>query len=406
MSEPTGLIGGHIIAYIGDYNRDNNQAALTSLGGKFAVFVNDIHAVAMWLASGGVGAHRVLTPHFNDDDADAHFDPVEYADHVCNELDIATAHLPAHLKRNAVAHGGNELFTELPARTDPWLAKFIDRCTARGYLVVVGNWAYKNVPPPLPLTAAALRRNKGWMGFHEGTFADAPLAPDAFADGAIGGFIAWQEKNPGIPVWITEFAGSATAHQGWQTLYNGDAKLWAAQIDWAMRNVYQPRNVPISMFTKAWDKGAGWSWYVPELVTEVNRMNREYVYMSNPTTPPAPPVQPPTEGGVKGVIASLPQGVAYRNIRVQPVASATDVGDLKPDELIIAYVDAKTADDWCYIERLSDGVKGWSLWSGVVFAPELLPPTEQTVTWSAADVAAFEQAFNDFMAKGKPSGGS
>lgn len=95
------------------------------------------------------------------------------------------------------------------------------------------------------------------------------------------------------------------------------------------------------------------------------------------TEPPVPFVPFPTAAThtpnlVK--ILSFPVGVTYRNIRVQPNATATDIGDLKVGDVVTAYVPS-TDDGWVGIVRASDNVKGWVLWTGVsVERIEVTPP--------------------------------
>lgn len=286
-----GMISAHIEAFGPDYNRENTIAAARRMGGGFVVVMNDLEAVTAALLNGITPAYRIKDGQFNDDDADKNIpDPIGYADEINRRLDVAEQHLPADLKKWAVMHGGNELGTGTATRTDSWLSRFVSRCTQHGRKAVVANWAYKNIPPALPLTVAALRKNGGWMGFHEGTYRGKPLAPDAYADGAIGGFIPWMLANPGVPVWITEFAGSYGPHEGWKTLYGGNWRLWRDQIAWAWRNVYRRYNVVGSLFTiNKWTVGRDFEYIdVPEFMDAIAQLNQEFVYMTQPAIQPTP----------------------------------------------------------------------------------------------------------------------
>ncbi len=400
MTEPNGLFAPHVTANHEGYNRHNTIVACRQVGGRHVVFVNDWEACRDWLAQGGIPAHRVKTDQYNDDDADAHFDAAVYVNHVDFELNVAESALPVEYHKRGVVYLGNELGTGTASRTDAWGEKGINRATELGRKVVFGNWAYKNIPPALPKTIAALRRNGGWMGFHEGTYAGKPLAPDAFADGAIGGFIAWKQQH-GIPCWITEFAGSLTAHDGWKPLYKDDWKLWAAQIEWALANVYAPHNAPVSEFTlNKWDLGRGFEFIdVPDFLDELARLNRSYAYMTEPI-----PVPPPTEGGELASLSKLP-GV-FINVRAQPnLASATsnpsaDVGDLALNDVVKWFPNAKQGE-WVYIEPVN-APKANAGWVSLQYGAVAFTPVPQPVVKgrylapeAEARIRAYSKAIDD-----------
>lgn len=199
---------------------------------------------------------------------------------------------------------------------------------------------------------------------------------------------------------MTEYGRDVGGHadsDGWAVYFNGDQ---TAYFHWMLPGIELYRaagylGVCIFVYGRTWRsfdiQRAETLWQLMEAWNAANP-RKEY-----PVTQPTIPA--PTTGGIKGVIASLPQGVAWRNIRTQPYASAADIGDLKANEDIIAYVNARTNDDWCYFERLSDGVKGWTLWAGVVFAPELLPPDPQPEPTTYPLTEAQYEALSDYVTR-------
>lgn len=367
-----GCLGVHTVPE-GGYSRDAAIQSILQIQGKYVTVTNDAALCQMVLDVGAVPLYRVHTQDWNDDDADGHFDARVWVRKLHSEA-------PA----GSILYIANEVGTNNPERLNTWTLNAVDEANKLGRKVVAFNWSYLNPPHRiwdiLAPSARALAAGGHFFGWHEGYDTTYDTLAKAFPE-AIGRFRYCQQRFGGKHL-ITEFAASKTPHDGWKTWLTW--QQWATMLEDAVRDVYAPHGAFVTPYTLfRWRRG--FEYYdAPELKAAMRSINERYP-VTQPTNPPVPPVQPPTEGGIKGVIASLPQGVAYRNIRVQPVASATDVGDLKPDELIIAYVNAKTADDWCYIERLSDGVKGWLLWSGVVFAPELLPPAEKTYALSQSE---------------------
>lgn len=272
-----GKVGPHTQGI--SYTRDNILPPMKQMGGRYAVIVNDWELAGMWLQSGGTPILRVKTPQYWDDDADKNIpDPEAYADHVCNLLDAAELYAPLELKGKGVGHLGNELFTELPERTDPWLAKGIRRYAARKRLCVVGNWAFLNRPRlnKMPLTVRALRETGSWMGYHEGLYGDVWRAEDAIANGAIGGFREEQAQY-GFRVLITEFAGSATPHDGWQIMFanRGGYKVWAQQIEKSLQLALETATAVCLYSMPPWNEGRGFDYDNPDPESDEYKLRDE-----------------------------------------------------------------------------------------------------------------------------------
>lgn len=363
-----GCLGVHTVPE-GGYSRDAAVQSIREIGGKYVTVTNDAALCQMVLDVGGVPLYRVHTQDWNDDDADGHFDARVYVRKLHSEA-------PA----GSVLYIANEVGINNPERLNAWTLEAVDEANQLGRKVVAFNWSYLNPPHSiwdiLAPSARALVSGGHFFGWHEGFDTTYDTLAKAYPE-AIGRFRYCQQRFGGKHI-ITEFAASKTPHDGWKTWLTWEQ--WAAMLEAAVRDVYAPNGAFVTPYTLfRWRRG--FEYYdAPELKAAMNRMNRSYPV----TQPTAPIVSPPTSGGIKGIVASFPQGVAYRNIRTQPASNATDIGDLKPNEDIIAYVNARV-NDWCYIERLADGVKGWSLWTGVVFAPELLPPAEKTYTMTESE---------------------
>lgn len=380
------------------YTRDNILPPMKQMQGMYAVIVNDWELAGMWLQSGSIPVLRIKTPQYWDDDGDKNIPNVEaYADHVCNLLDAAELYAPPELKGKGVGHLGNELFTELPTRTDTWLARGIRRFAARGRKCVVGNWAYLNRPKldKMPLTIQALRDTGSWMGYHEGLYGDVWRAEDAIASGAIGGFRAEQARY-GFRVLITEFAASVTPHEGWQAMFvnRGGYKAWAAQIRKSLELALEGADALCLYSMPPWNEGRGFDYDNPDpqsdeykLRDELALINRDFPVKEQPVTQPIPA---PTEGGVLSTLTTIP-GV-YINVRPQP-NSATDSGDLLKGDVVKAY---PPVNGWVYVEPITPvarpegrqpAVKGWvSLQNGAVVFTAVPPPTVKQYTFTEAQM--------------------
>lgn len=364
----SGYIGAHIIGGAGGgYSRDSADRVLGDIGGKGVVVVNDAAMVRKVLERGGIAAHRINRPNFEDDDGDAHFDAVAYVNVANIELSVAETGLPPD--RRGVIYLGNEIGTGTPARTEEWLVRGCDRATALNRKVVMGNWSYLNPYdgyfPKIERAIQALKRNGGWMGHHEGSDAQYRTFEAAFASGAIGGCLKWKQAY-GYKVWLTEFAGSLTAHDGYKALYAGQPEQWVDVLLKTVVNLCAPHDILLSIYTMfEWQRDFAF-YNDPALIGAIASINRRYPVMTQIINPPA-------SGGTRGVVTAFPVGVPFRNLRVQPFASAADVGDLNVNDEVVAYASAQ-APDWRYVTREADGVKGWALWTNVTFVPALLPP--------------------------------
>lgn len=380
----TGAIGIHVEANSSGYSRDIAVANARQIGGKYATVVNDPLLCLMLLDVGVTPIHRINRGGLLDDNQQQYGNTREY---------IRTAHTEVPDKR-ALLNWNNE-----PAHDTQRLLReglvAIDEAVKLGRTLVMLGWSYGNPEPADHDILDPLYRRMAETGMiyacHEGTDEQHPTLANCYPS-LIGRFLPIQRKY-GLQVIVTEFAASKDAWNGWQT-WNSN---YAAVCEDTVREVYAPNGVYMTPFTAfPWKTGFD---YVnsPELKAAWKATNERYPVKEQPPVT-QPTVPPPEVGGIKGVIAAYPPGIVYRNIRSQPVTSATDVGDLRADEVIVAYVDALD-NGWCYIERLSDGVKGWVLWTGVKFAPELLPPEPPpNVTLTPAQVAQLRAHAKDIDA--------
>lgn len=154
----------------------------------------------------------------------------------------------------------------------------------------------------------------------------------------------------------------------------------------AQTTLYQMFNIPVCVY--CWGVGANDDWLsfdieqAPTLQSLIVQFGKEHPMntLSVPTPAPTPvTVNAPTDAGTKVLITGFPAGVDFRNIRIQPEATATDLGNLNVKDVVIAHTDS-LSKGWAYIERAADGVKGWTLWTGIAFTPVDAPAPEPTPT--------------------------
>lgn len=365
-----GCLGVHTIPE-GGYSRDAAIRSILDIRGKYVTCVNDPALCQMVLDVGGVPLYRVHTQDWNDDDADAHFD-----------ARVFVRKLHAESPAGSILYIANEVGTNNPVRLNTWTLNAVDEANKLGRKVIAYNWSYLNPPDSiwdiLEPSAKALAAGGHFFGWHEGYDTTYDTLAKAFPH-AIGRFLYCQKRFGGNHL-ITEFAASKTPHDGWKTWLTW--QQWAALLEDAVRAVYAPNGAFVTPYTLfVWRRG--FEYYdAPELKLAMNRINQEYP-VSNPTIPA------PTTDGTLVRITGLPAGVPFRNIRTQPTASATDVGDLKVGDVVTAYLNAQTLDSWCYV-RYAGGVEGWTLFAGVVY--EALPITTD-VTYTAAEHAALVEAY-------------
>lgn len=296
----TGRINAHVNGFYPNYNRANIIAAAFKMGGRYLMVVNDWELCRDWMALGGIALLR-LKGQFNDDDGDAHYDNAAYVNEADRLLNMAEAALPPAWRKRGMIHILNEGGSTEPARQDAWGEAGIKLATRLQRGVVFGNWSIRNpYDDPstpewdhfarLPRTIAALQENArlygGRMGFHEGTDAEAPSASDAITLGKIGAFRKFQNRY-GVKVWITEFAGSATARKGWRTLYEGNWARFMQELAYADELVYAWYDTIVSIFTiGVWSEGEDFD-YEHEDLELIARINREtYPIKESPVTQP------------------------------------------------------------------------------------------------------------------------
>lgn len=250
-----GYIGANIrCSSGGGFSRDKAMETLAVMSGGYHVVIDDdvdtdYPLSRRILDNGGIVAAR-FTLNDQDDDADAHFTGKQLAQIQVARMNKIGKH------PNLFGYGGNELGMTEPARQEEFLVQYLDELGHNGYRGVIGNYSYLNPPDPFDLfalmpraRAAAARWNAFW-GFHEGTDEDYPYFDDAWEAGAIGQALKWREKY-GFNIWLTEFAGSKNAWEGYKKLYadKGGTPTWVSVLYRTAVNYCTKYNIPLSMFT-------------------------------------------------------------------------------------------------------------------------------------------------------------
>jgi hypothetical protein len=274
---------------------DNALAALAVMGGKYHVVINDDvdkqptperptdqPLCRLILSMGGIVAARftLSTPGENakDDDADAKFLGDELARIQIDKMNRIGKH------PNLFGYGGNELGDNNHARQEEFLVTYLDTLGHAGYRAVVGNYSYKNPTHDLfalmPRAVAAIDHWKAMVGFHEGTVRDAKTFDQAVAYGAIGRARMWRERY-GFKLWLTEFAGSYDAHNGYRVLYADDMPVWYD----VLRKTAEQLRIPFSIYCMfEWQNGFHIYNDLP-LLEEVGTINRLFPVLA-PEEPP------------------------------------------------------------------------------------------------------------------------
>lgn len=291
-----GYLGANIrLGAGGGASTDNALTALAVMGGRSHVVVNDDvnkqptpqypnekplsrHIIER----GGVVAARftLTTPYDNarDDDADAKFRGDELADIQIDMMNKIGKH------KNLWAYGMNEATGADPARLEEFLVTYLDRLGHNGYQAVVCNFPYLNptfdVFAQMPRAVEAIRRWKAKVGFHEGTDRTFDTYAKAIASGAIGKALQWKAKY-GFDLWLTEFAGSYGAHDGYKVLYEGRMHEWH-DVLWKTAKLCCDNNIDLSVFNLfEWQRGFG-LYNDPDTLEEIGAINRAYPYQELP----------------------------------------------------------------------------------------------------------------------------
>lgn len=367
-----GVLGLHIIADTGQSN-DPAIAFARQLGGRYAMLVNADWKLYQPLLDSGIEViGRIKNDDWNDDDADNHQTGKAWARHLHDVYPDTRVYLTA----------GNELGVETPVRTQNWMVEFVEEAARLGHRTAGYHSHFLSPPRGYWKTQTratdALRAHQGMVCVHKGfTVTPFDLRGQKAIDEDFSRILEILEY--GVPVVVTEYTGSKKPDEGWQYLYR-DAND-GLRVDWALVETafglawLAKYGVYATFFTfYPWNNGRGFEIFNnAEFKTGLIAINKEYPVMSNPTIPP------PSGGGIRGVVTAFPVGVPFRNLRVQPFASAADVGDLNVNDEVVAYANPQ-APEWRYIERASDNAKGWALWTNVTFIPALLPPTGVVLT--------------------------
>lgn len=257
-----GWLGANIrLGSGGGASTDNALRALRVMGGRYHVVINDDvdkQPTSQYpnekplsrhiIEAGGIVAVRftLSTPHDNarDDDADAKFRGDELARIHVDAMNQIGKH------ENLFGYGGNELGSVWD-RQEEFLVTYLDTLGHNGYRGVIGNYSYKRPEEDafehMPRAVAAIKRWKAIVGFHEGTVDEARTYEAAVAYEAIGRAVRWREKY-GFDVWLTEFAGSADAHNGYRVLYRDDPELWHQVLYKTVANIASKHRIPVDIY--------------------------------------------------------------------------------------------------------------------------------------------------------------
>lgn len=384
----TGCVGVHVVANEGGYSRDKSVESIRAIGGRYVTVTNDPLLCQMVLDVGAIPLYRVHTQDWNDDDADAHFDARVYA-----------RKLHAEAPRGAHLYIANEVGTNNPERLNTWTLNAVDEANKVGRKVVAFNWSYLNPPHSiwdnLEASAKALVAGGHFFGWHEGYDLTYNTLAKAYPE-AIGRFRYCQQRFGGKHL-ITEFAASKTPHDGWKAWLT--VEQWAALVRDAVRDVYAPHGAFVTPFTLfPWRRSFEY-FDSPALQNSWAETNRLFPVKDIPVTQPIPK---PTGEATPRKVTGFPPNVPFRNIRKQPKATDanSDVGDLRVGDTISVYF-GTSIDDWLYVERGSDGVEGWVLFTGVLTtSPD---PIGKRFSWSETEVNDLHAYIDTFISKGVPS---
>lgn len=302
-----GYIGANIrLGAGGGASTDNALSALSVMGGKYHVVINDDASKQPTeqypnekplsrhiIERGGVVAARLTlsTPgdRAGDDDADAKISGSELARLQIDHMNKLGKH------ENLWGYGGNELGDTQPARQEEFLIQYLDTLGHSGYRAVVGNYSDRNPTYDLfeqmPRAVAAIHRWGAKVGFHEGAVREADTYEKAVALGTIGRALHWRQKY-GFDLWLTEFAGTYDAFAGYKRLYAGRMQVW---YDVLRKTALfcQQNNVPLSIFTLfEWEQDFAF-YNDARLLTEVGSINTAYPYKEQPVTYKLPDINDP-----------------------------------------------------------------------------------------------------------------
>lgn len=95
----------------------------------------------------------------------------------------------------------------------------------------------------------------------------------------------------------------------------------------------------------------------------------------------------PTNSMHRLKVTGFPPNIAYRNIRTSAGATTpeSDIGDLNTGDVVDVVLPA-TNTGWASLTRLSDGVQGWVLWTGVQTEAVTTPPVPKTYSFTEAQM--------------------
>lgn len=239
------------------------------------------------------------------------------------------------------------------------------------------------------------------LALHE-YFRDAPVSEAPYLCGRYR-FWLLRAKTLGLPaprVVVTEHGRDhgGGRHDGWRDQGWNETDYWTRLV--RARELYRQDGIPVCVFGYGRGFNDDWQSFNVEGASDLLRNMATY-QEEPPVTQPTIPV--PSGSATARKVTGFPPGVVFRNLRTQPDARATDVGDLRVGDLVNVYYD-EPQGAWLYVKRPADSAAGWVLWTGVeVEAPAVEPPPTGTATltpeqfqrWQA--VAAEQAAANARM---------
>jgi hypothetical protein len=370
------VLGLNILADRG-LSEDQLAADAQALGARYHLVMGSPRLAQRLLDSGS----RVIYRHFPDDD--------NVQDRTEPRARVRLLHQLA--PKGCSLYLGNEPSRAVIPQLNTWTVTALDECEKLGRKGVILNFATGNPEPGdweglRPCVERAFNGGHilGLHQYFDKTIAvSAPwhVGRDRDARAVFG------DKTPEIVITELGVAVGYDPYKGWRVALTSEA--FATELRQAAEIYYLPHGIHACIFAVCPDNDSQWGTFNPsrrvlELSAAINRtaQPREPV-VTNPPAPVPKPANPgpPSSGEL--------QTSTYVRVRNAPSVRASEVGQLKQNQLVVWYpATQQTADtyDWVFIEaKQTDGttVSGWMarVWaqwtlqfkSPVVPAPEPMP---------------------------------